>query len=113
MKTRISIFAFLLIFLSCASARTQTTAAAQKKVDELRPLLHLSPEQAKQLVAIESVYLADVEKLQQSGKNNEEQVAALRSRKLKSAQKILSRAQYIKFQSIEHQLIKKVPVRAD
>ncbi|MGC4232050.1 MAG: hypothetical protein QM594_03480 [Niabella sp.] len=104
---------FLLIagvlFVSCASSQTNTEA--KTKINEWRSLLKLSPEQVTKLETVESDYLAKMQKLKTADKKYNDQLSRLKQKRDISLQRILSREQYIKFQALEDNRIKRVPIR--
>ena len=106
---------FLLIagvlFVSCASSQTYTVPEARTKINEWRSLLKLSPDQVTKLETAESDYLAKMQKLKTADKKYNEQLCKLKQKRDISLQRILSREQYIKFQILEDNRIKRALIQ--
>lgn len=100
-----------ILFISCASSQNNTVPEAKSKINEWRSLLKLSTEQVTKLETVESDYLAKTQKLNTADKKYNEQLSRLKQKRDISLQKILSREQYIKFQALEDNRIKRVPIR--
>lgn len=96
---------------SCASSQNSVTYEAKRKIDELRYLIKLSPEQTKKLTIVETNYLKRSNDLTESEKIQKSSLTKLNEKRTSSYKKILSREQFIKFQAIDKKLIKQVPVR--
>jgi predicted RND superfamily exporter protein len=104
-------FIAALVFFSCTSSQNTSSPDAKRKIEELRTLIHLSPDQAQKLASIEAGYLNKSSQLSQQRNNKESQLTRLKQKRTSSYKKILSHEQFIKFQAIDNDLIKQAPVR--
>jgi len=108
---------FLLIAVclsvSCASSQNNIAPEAKTKVNDWRGPLKLSAEQAKQTEIIESDFLIKAEKLKPADKDYGQQLSALQQKRKRDLKKVLSRDQFIKWQTLEKDTFKNVPVRFD
>ncbi len=104
-------FVAVLLLFSCASSQNTPSPDAKRKIEELRTLIHLSPDQARKLTLIEAGYLNKSRQLSQRGNNKESDLTKLKQKRTSSYKKILSHEQFLKFQAIDNDLIKQAPVR--
>ncbi|MGE9312357.1 hypothetical protein ACLOAU_11950 [Niabella sp. CJ426] len=111
MKVSYFFIAATLLCLSCTSSRNNTSPDAKRKIEELRALIHLSPDQAQKLTSIEASYIDKSKQLRQQGNDKESDLTRLKQKRTSFYKKILSREQFIKFQAIDNELIKQAPVR--
>lgn len=109
MKVLSLFIASALLLFSCASSQTATSAEVKRKIDDLRTLLQLSPEQAQKLSAIESSYAGKSAKLDSGQKNYEEDLTRLNNKRTDAYKKVLSREQFIKFVTIDKNLMQQQP----
>ena len=87
---------------------------AVEKVASMQQSIRFTDEQAKQLVEIEYRFLSDVQKAENCCLcNSAKRVEKLRHKKEKAVQKVLTREQFIKYDAVEKQKIKKYPVWAE
>ena len=109
------LFFSLCIFLyaSCATSQNaKVKAEAQKKVDNLKSLIELTETQSQKMVEAEAAFLRDSGKLTYSPKYNTA-LAELQKKRIGQMKEILTREQFVKFDLIDNNRIKKVPIRAN
>lgn len=103
----------VILYTSCASSQNSAiTQEAQKKVDNMKTIINLTEEQAKKMVGIETSFLKDSKKLSYSSTYTSK-LKALQEKRISEIKQVLTREQYVKFDLIENNRIKKVPIRAN
>ena len=103
----------VILYTSCATSQNATIIAeAEKKVSNIKPMIGLSDTQAEKMIAIETEYLKETKKLTYSSAYNNK-LKELKEKRSNQIKEVLSRDQYIKFDMIDNNRIKKVPIRAD
>jgi hypothetical protein len=111
MKKLFFIFICLVWFTSCApSQNTAIATEAQQKVDAIKSILELTDAQAKKMTMIETDFLNASKKITDSS-FDDSKINALRKKRITKIKKILSQDQFIKFDIIENNRIKNLPVR--
>ena len=111
----------LLLGVSLAASAQKSTViqgilknTAVEKVASMQQSIHFTDEQAKQLVEIEYRFLLDLQKAENCCLcNSAKRVEKLRQKKDEAVQKILTHEQFIKYDAVEKQKIKKYPVWAE
>ncbi|TXI35343.1 MAG: hypothetical protein E6Q58_00365 [Niabella sp.] len=106
------VFIPILLFFSCASQNAIALKESQKKVNELKTLLALSDQQVEKLTSIETNYLKDFQKLEYSLQYNSK-LKALKDKRIASIKELLARDQFIKFDLLENNRIKQVPIQVN
>ncbi len=84
--------------------------SVEEKVDSMQKLIGFDDEQAQQLREMELKFLQEVNKAENCFLcNKQKRIEKLKQRRNAKLQKILDRDQYIKYDAIEDDRIKKVP----
>lgn len=110
MKKVLYFLSICLVVSSCATSQSAMSKQAQKKVNDLKPVLNLTESQAKAMQQVETEYLLQESKIRNSVNYNK----LLKSYKEKrdvEVKKILDYDQYLKYDAIEGKRIKNVPLR--
>lgn len=107
----------LLVLLACKSnsvvlSKDEMKAKAREKVLEMQELIGFNDYQAGKLMDLEYKFLYDVQKAERCFLcNKEKEVEKLKKQRELDLQKYLPRDEYIKYNAIENERIKKIPVR--
>lgn len=108
----LSIFAIYMC-ISCASSQNAIAMReAQKDIDSIKSLIKLTDAQTEKIVAIQTAFLIDSQKLNYSPSYNT-QLEALKEKRIAQIKEVLSREQFVKFDLIESGRIKRVPIRSN
>lgn len=111
MKKLLFISISIILYTSCASSQNAViTKEAQQKVDKMKPILAMTDTQVEKMVAIEADYIKASKNLTYNSTYNSK-LNTLKENRITRIKEILSRDQYIKFDIIENDRIKRVPVR--
>lgn len=119
-KVTLLISAFILL-ASSAWAQQQNgiingvlKKSAEDKVVKMQELIGFDDEKARQLNELEFNFLLDVQKAESCWLcNKKKRIEKLQSQRDLDLQKILSRDEYIKYDAVENERIKKHPLWAD
>lgn len=108
----------LLVLLACKSnsavlSKDELKTMAREKVIEMQELIGFNDYQAKKLIDLEYKFLYDVQKTANCFLcNKEKEIEKLKKQREADLQKYLPRDEYIKYNAIENDRIKKQPLMA-
>lgn len=84
-----------------------------QKVNSMQDFIHFSDSQADQLKVLELNFLLKVQKAENcKWCNSEKKMKKLKIQRINDMQKILTREQYLKYDALERDKIKKYPLRS-
>lgn len=109
MKKAMLFLISVIFIMSCVTSQPIISDAARKKVDNIKSLISLTEDQTNKLLVVESAYLDKMKNLEATSNKTSEQNKAYEIR-IKRIKKILTKEQYRKFDAIESNRIKKVPI---
>lgn len=119
MKRIILLATVLMMFVLAVPAQKSTIIKgvlneyAVQKVDYMQSLIKFTDVQAGQLKELELNYLLGVQKVENcKWGNQQKKVDKLKVKKDKQLQEILTREQYLKYDAVERNVIKKYPLWA-
>ena len=88
--------------------------SADEKVTRLRELIGFDDGKARQLKELEFIFLLDVQKAENCCLcNRKKRIERLRKKRDAELQKILSREEYIRYDAVENERIRKYPLWAE
>lgn len=113
MKAIYSSLLISLLCISCVAQNHSTRKEAREKINGLKKPLELTNSQTETLINIETSYLKDSNSIAKYSKEQNHQLQDLKNKRVAEIKRILSHDQFLKFDLIDNNRIKKTPVRID
>ncbi len=113
MKAIYSSLLISFLCISCVAQNHSTRKEAREKINGLKKPLELTNSQAKKLINIETSYLKDSNRIAKYSNGQNYQLQNLKNKRVAEIKRLLSHEQFLKFDLIDNDRIKKTPIRID